>query len=77
MSIPNLPLPPDSPKLDSFEFIEGLSGNLYTCYCDSVGGVNFQGDKLPDWEEFSKDPSKTLQANGWRAVAWKAIETLR
>ena len=41
----------------------------YTAYCKSVGGVAFNGDPLPDWATFSKDPAKEKQANGWRAAA--------
>lgn len=52
---------------------EQLAGELYEAYCARVGGVAFNGDPLPDWNEFSKDSSKRKQADGWRAVAEKAI----
>lgn len=48
---------------------EELAGKLYTVYCESVGGVAFNGEPLPTWEVFSADPEKTMQADGWRAVA--------
>lgn len=53
---------------------EDLAGLLYEHYCESVGGVAFNGDPLPNWDVFSIDPSKEKQANGWRSVADKAME---
>lgn len=53
--------------------IDGTSELAYAIYCHAVGGVAFNGDKLPNWEEFSKDPSKSKQCAGWRAVGkWVA-----
>jgi hypothetical protein len=52
---------------------ENLAGSFYTIYCQEVGGKAFNGDPLPTWEEFSKDPNKQKQANGWRAVAESAL----
>tara|TARA_R110000765_G_scaffold7963_8_gene26147 strand:+ start:3358 stop:3666 length:309 start_codon:yes stop_codon:yes gene_type:complete len=45
---------------------EDLTSIAYTTYCKEVGGVAFNGDELPDWEEFGSDPDKTKQANAWR-----------
>ena len=44
----------------------------YDAYCEAVGGVAFNGDKLPSSEEFFNDPSKQKQANAW-LVAVNAI----
>ena len=52
-------------ELDDFH----LAGFLYEVYCMEVGGVAFNGDKLPDWNEFSSAPNKKLQADAWIAVA--------
>lgn len=41
----------------------------YNAYCDAVGGVAFNGDKLPDAIEFFLDPSKQKQATAWLAAA--------
>lgn len=46
-----------------------VAGNLYSTYCAAVGGVAFDGKPLPPWEEFSHDPNKQKQADGWREVA--------
>ncbi|MEM7387248.1 MAG: hypothetical protein AAF514_20105 [Verrucomicrobiota bacterium] len=51
------------------ETTEELAARLYSEYSASVGGVNFKGDPLPDWEEFSTDESKAKQADAWRHVA--------
>lgn len=48
---------------------------IYTEYCRSVGGVSYNGDPLPNWEEFSNDPEKTKQANAWLDAAQKAIDS--
>lgn len=53
--------------------IEAKSAELYELYCDEVGGVAFNGDPLPKWEEFGSDDSKSKQANAWRAVARRAL----
>jgi hypothetical protein len=54
------------------ETIDELAGVLYERYCKSVGGVAFNGDPLPAWTEFSQDPNKTKQAQGWRDAASEA-----
>ena len=51
-----------------------LAGELYTTYCHEVGGKAFNGDPLPSWDEFSKDPKKQKQVEGWGGVASKALE---
>lgn len=51
-----------------------LAGALYDSYSAAVGGVNFQGDALPTWEEFSADESKAKQTAGWLAVAKYVID---
>lgn len=52
------------------------AGLLYETYCEAVGGVAFNGDPLPKWEEFSRDASKTKQSDAWIAVAKKALESV-
>jgi hypothetical protein len=49
--------------------IEKLAKKLYARYCREVGGKAFNGDPLPDWDAFSKDPAKQKQADAWRSVA--------
>ena len=56
--------------------VEYVAEKLYEKYCESVGGVAFNGDKLPTWEEFSKDPSKKKQSDAWLKVAEEAINIL-
>lgn len=41
----------------------------YDTYCHAVGGKAFNGDLLPEWKEFSSDPNKQKQSNGWLAAA--------
>jgi len=60
---------PQEPKMITFE---NLAGFLYSAYCESVGGVNFQGDPLPLWYDFRADQTKTKQSDAWIAVAKKA-----
>jgi hypothetical protein len=45
------------------------ANTAYTAYCRAVGGVAFNGDPLPTWEEFSSDDSKQKQVNAWIEVA--------
>ena len=56
--------------------LETIAGELYSAYCEAVGGVAFNGDPLPDWPEFAADPNKEKQSNAWVAAASKAIEIL-
>lgn len=53
--------------------IEAIAGNLYEIYCKAVGGVAFNGDPLPSWDEFSHDTKKQKQADAWREVATAAV----
>lgn len=54
-----------------------LAGKLYEAYCEQVGGIAFNGDPLPTWAEFSMDPKKVKQVEGWLIVAMKAVELLQ
>lgn len=49
---------------------------LYETYCSAVGGVAFNGDPLPNWEEFSADPAKEKQVVGWLAAARTSLDSL-
>lgn len=53
--------------------IDAIAGHLYTVYCKAVGGVAYDGKPLPPWGEFSKDPNKQKQADGWREVARESL----
>ena len=66
-----------SDKVDDCRDVDvDLAGLLYAAYSEEVGGVNFRGDALPTWEEFSMDSTKTKQTEGWIAVALKAYDIL-
>ncbi len=52
---------------------EELAGKLYEKYCESVGGVAFNGDPLPTWIEFRADEAKRQQSNAWVDVAVAAM----
>lgn len=54
-----------------------VAKELYTTYCQAVGGKAFNGDPLPDWETFSTDETKRKQSDAWLAAADAAIELLR
>lgn len=54
--------------------INRIAGELYDTYCKAVGGQAFNGDPLPNWDEFGKDPNKQKQADAWREVAMKALD---
>lgn len=53
-----------------------LAKKIYDKYCESVGGVAFNGDPLPKSDEFFSDPSKTKQADAWRAACKEPYELL-
>lgn len=53
-----------------------VAERLYTTYCQAVGGVNFKGDPLPDWEEFYNDESKRVQSTAWLKTAEAAMDLL-
>jgi hypothetical protein len=53
-----------------------IAGELYEIYCAAVGGVAFNGDKLPGWTEFASDPNKTLQSGGWNAIGVRVVELI-
>jgi len=54
--------------------IDKIAGQLYEEYCVQVGGKAFNGDRLPNWEEFRADPSKKKQSDAWLSVASKAFD---
>ena len=54
-----------------------VAAELYTTYCAAVGGVNFNGDPLPTWDEFSTDEGKAKQVNAWLAMADAALEPVK
>lgn len=53
---------------------DGLAKKLYDTYCEAVGGVAYNGDKLPNSAEFFNDDSKQKQADAWRKTADAAVE---
>lgn len=53
-----------------------MGAKLYEAYCGAVGGVAFNGDPLPSWEEFSADESKEKQAAAWCEVGRQALNGL-
>ena len=53
-----------------------VAEQLYNAYCAAVGGVAFNGDPLPEWEEFSIDETKKKQSDAWLATADRAMEFL-
>lgn len=60
-------------KLDGVEAVD-FAGELYAVYSDAVGGVNFQGDALPTWDEFRADQNKVDQSDAWVVVAQHVID---
>ena len=54
--------------------IEDHANLLYSVYCEAVGGVAFNGDPLPSWEDFAADPNKKRQSDAWRSVAVQSRE---
>jgi hypothetical protein len=56
--------------------IEKTAGDLYGTYCKAVGGIAFNGDPLPSWEQFRADPSKKKQSDAWWQVACRAYELI-
>jgi hypothetical protein len=42
---------------------------LYETYCANVGGQAFNGDPLPNWNDFRADPSKQTQSDAWVQTA--------
>lgn len=57
--------------------IDKIAGALYDKYCEAVGGVAFNGDPLPSWEDFKNDTKKKKQADAWREVAREAFNHCR
>ena len=55
---------------------EYIAAELYTKYCESVGGKAFNGDDLPLAEEFFSDDTKTKQSNAWLETADRAIQLI-
>ena len=56
--------------------IEEFAGNLYEVYCAAVGGLAFNGDPLPTWDEFRSDAKKQKQSEAWIRVAEAAANQL-
>jgi|TARA_R110000787_G_scaffold336_8_gene1218 hypothetical protein len=44
---------------------EHAAGIMYTAYCEAVGGIAYNNDPLPTWDEFYKDSNKTKQSEAW------------
>ncbi len=53
--------------------IEKMAGELYTIYCQAMGGKAFNGDPLPNWEKFRADEKKKVQSDAWMTCARHAI----
>tara|TARA_R110000765_G_scaffold320270_3_gene412276 strand:+ start:518 stop:700 length:183 start_codon:yes stop_codon:yes gene_type:complete len=55
---------------------EYIAKELYSSYCEAVGGVAYNGDPLPTADDFFADESKTKQSNAWLVAAERAIQLL-
>lgn len=56
---------------------EQLADQLYHVYCVAVGNKAFNGDALPTWDEFRKDPKKKPQSDAWIEVAKAAVAMIK
>jgi hypothetical protein len=56
--------------------LTNLAKDLYTAYSEGVGGVSFNGDKLPTADEFFNDITKQKQINAWLKAAMVVGEKL-
>jgi hypothetical protein len=45
------------------------AGELYTAYCEAVGGKAHDGQPLPAWSDFYNDDTKRKQVRAWMFVA--------
>jgi hypothetical protein len=73
--MPPVITPPFAPSITAAT-IYNLAARLYTKYCDQVGGVAFNGDPLPSWDQFSNDPKKQKQMHAWVGAAQEAVVVL-
>lgn len=70
-----IPTCPPPPKEESKSVVKAYQEHeiqmvkLYDKYCEAVGGVSFNGNKLPSAEEFFADPNCSNPAHGWKEVA--------
>jgi len=56
---------------------EDLPRALYSTYCKSVGGVAYNGNLLPMWEDLKLDKSKEKIVAAWEATAETAWNLLK
>lgn len=56
-----------------YQTVVELADVMYTAYSSGVGGVAYNGDPLPTWEEFNADPEKVMQRDAWIKAAAAAI----
>lgn len=45
----------------------------YDTYNFAVGGVAWNGDPLPSWEDFYNDPTKQKQVFGWVTTGFNSL----
>lgn len=50
-----------------------LAKLMYNNYCASVGGKAFNGDPLPEADEFFSDETKKKQSDAWLSAAASAV----
>lgn len=62
--------------IDNAPSRETLAADLYSVYCQAVGGKAYDGKPLPTAEEFFRNPTKQTQVTGWLKVADAALDTL-
>lgn len=62
--------------MEKNKIVEKLTELAYSTYCKEVGGIAFNGDKLPTWKQFTNDANKEKQANAWRKAVWEVLNNL-
>jgi hypothetical protein len=55
------------------EVIDQISGRAYAAYCESVGGIAFNGDVLPLWPDVRENLREAWRA-ATRATLQYAVE---
>lgn len=55
---------------------EKIARDMYDAYCSAVGGKAYNGQPLPQSDEFFADMNKQPQADAWRAAARVALKAL-
>ena len=69
------PWPDITSEVENSDMLDQTTAAAWNEYREVVGGVAYNGDPLPTWDQFRDDPNKAVQVKAWRRAVYESTNT--